>query len=46
MPRSHANLGFLEYRPMTGYALEKHFDQSIAHFWSATQSYIIIGFIL
>jgi DNA-binding PadR family transcriptional regulator len=40
MPLSHAILGFLEYSPMTGYDLKKYFDQSIAHFWSATQSHI------
>ncbi len=40
MPLSHAILGFLEYQPMTGYDLKKLFDQSVAHFWSATQSHI------
>ncbi|MEI7847179.1 MAG: PadR family transcriptional regulator [Chloroflexota bacterium] len=40
MPLSHAILGFLEYQPMSGYDLKKYFDQSIAHFWSATQSHI------
>ena len=40
MPLSHAILGFLEYQPMTGYDLKKFFDQSITHFWSATQSHI------
>ncbi|MEI6777077.1 MAG: PadR family transcriptional regulator [Chloroflexales bacterium] len=40
MPLAHAILGFLEYEPMSGYDLKKHFDQSIAHFWSATQSHI------
>lgn len=40
MPLSHAILGFLEYQPMTGYDLKKYFDQSVAHFWSATQSHI------
>jgi PadR family transcriptional regulator AphA len=40
MPLAHAILGFLEYQPMTGYDLKKYFDQSIAHFWSATQSHI------
>lgn len=40
MPLSHAILGFLDYRPMTGYDLKKYFDQSIAHFWSTTQSHI------
>lgn len=40
MPLTHAILGFLEYTPMSGYDLKKHFDQSVAHFWSATQSHI------
>ncbi len=40
MPLSHAILGFLEYGPMSGYDLKKNFDQSVAHFWSATQSHI------
>jgi PadR family transcriptional regulator AphA len=40
VPLSHAILGFLEYRPMSGYDLKKHFDRSVAHFWSATQSHI------
>lgn len=40
MPLSHAILGFLDYQPMSGYDLKKYFDQSVAHFWSATQSHI------
>jgi PadR family transcriptional regulator, regulatory protein AphA len=40
VPLSHAILGFLDYRPMSGYDLKKFFDQSVAHFWSATQSHI------
>lgn len=40
MPLTHAILGFLEYVPMTGYDLKKRFDQSVSHFWSATQSHI------
>jgi DNA-binding PadR family transcriptional regulator len=40
MPLAHAILGFLDYAPMTGYNLKKYFDQSVAHFWSATQSHI------
>lgn len=40
MPLSHAILGFLDYMPMSGYDMKKYFDQSIAHFWSATQSHI------
>jgi DNA-binding PadR family transcriptional regulator len=37
---SHAILGFLDYKPMSGYDLKKYFDESVAHFWSATQSHI------
>ncbi|MEW5942047.1 MAG: PadR family transcriptional regulator [Chloroflexota bacterium] len=40
MPLEHAILGFLDYAPMSGYDLKKYFDQSVAHFWSATQSHI------
>ncbi len=40
MPLEHAILAFLDYQPMSGYDLKKNFDQSIAHFWSATQSHI------
>ncbi len=40
MSLPHAILGFLEYGPMSGYDLKKYFDQSITHFWSATQSHI------
>ena len=40
MPLAHAILGFLDYKPMSGYDLKKFFDQSVAHFWSATQSHI------
>lgn len=40
MPLSHAILGFLDYHSLSGYDLKKYFDQSIAHFWSATQSHI------
>jgi DNA-binding PadR family transcriptional regulator len=40
VPLSHAILGFLDYQPMSGYDLKKYFDQSVAHFWSATQSHI------
>lgn len=40
MPLEHAILAFLAVEPMTGYDLKKHFDQSVAHFWSATQSHI------
>ena len=40
MPLAHAILAFLDFRPLTGYDLKKYFDQSVAHFWSATQSHI------
>lgn len=40
MSLSHAILGFIEFRPMTGYDLKKYFDQSVSHFWSATKSHI------
>jgi PadR family transcriptional regulator, regulatory protein AphA len=40
MPLAHAILGFLDYGPMSGYDLKKTFDQSVSHFWSATQSHI------
>ena len=40
MSLPHAILGFLDYGPMSGYDLKKYFDQSVAHFWSTTQSHI------
>ena len=40
MPLEHAILAFIEFEPMSGYDLKKFFDQSVAHFWSATQSHI------
>ena len=40
MPLSHAILAFLEFQPMSGYDLKKFIDQSVNHFWSATQSHI------
>jgi PadR family transcriptional regulator, regulatory protein AphA len=40
MPLEHAILAFLDFSPMSGYDLKKFFDQSVAHFWSATQSHI------
>lgn len=36
----HAILGFLAMEPLSGYNLKKRFDQSVAHFWTATQSHI------
>jgi DNA-binding PadR family transcriptional regulator len=40
MSLEHAVLGFLTYRPLSGYDLKKFFDESVRHFWSATQSQI------
>ena len=40
MSLEHAILGFLTYRPMSGYDLKKLFDESVRHFWPATQSQI------
>jgi len=39
-PLAHAILAFLHFSPMTGYDLKKYFEQSVAHFWSVTQSHI------
>jgi DNA-binding PadR family transcriptional regulator len=36
----HAILGFLTYQPFSGYDLKKFFDETVRHFWSATQSQI------
>ncbi len=40
MSLEHAILGFLNYRPYTGYDLKKIFDSSVQHFWLADQSQI------
>jgi PadR family transcriptional regulator, regulatory protein AphA len=40
MSLDHAILGFLNYRPYSGYDLKKIFDKSIRHFWPADQSQI------
>ena len=40
MKLEHAILGFLSYRPLTGYELKHVFDESIRHFWPADQSQI------
>lgn len=40
MSLKHAILGFLAIRPLTGYDLKKAFDNSVSHFWPATQSQI------
>jgi PadR family transcriptional regulator AphA len=36
----HAILGFLNYKPFSGYDLKKTFDISVHHFWPADQSQI------
>jgi PadR family transcriptional regulator AphA len=36
----HAILGFLHYKPFSGYDLKKAFDTSVNHFWPADQSQI------
>ena len=40
MSLEHAILGFLNYRPFSGYDLKKVFDNSVRHFWAADQSQI------
>jgi PadR family transcriptional regulator AphA len=40
MSLEHAILGFLNYRPFSGYGLKKAFDRSVNHFWPADQSQI------
>lgn len=40
MSLEHAILGFLSYRPFSGYDLKRIFDTSVQHFWSADQSQI------
>src|SRR5919108_1078689 len=40
MSLRHALLGALADRPRTGYALLKHFEQSLAHAWPASHSQI------
>ena len=40
MSLNHAILGFLNYRPYSGYDLKKIFDTSVRHFWPADQSQI------
>jgi PadR family transcriptional regulator, regulatory protein AphA len=40
MSLEYAILGFLSYKPFTGYELKKVFDNSIQHFWPADQSQI------
>jgi PadR family transcriptional regulator, regulatory protein AphA len=40
MSLEHAILGFLSYRPFSGYDLKKIFDTSVRNFWYADQSQI------
>lgn len=40
MSLKHAILGFLQYKPVSGYDLKKVFDASVRHFWPADQSQI------
>ena len=40
MSLKHAILGFLSYKPLSGYDLKKAFDRSVRHFWPANQSQI------
>lgn len=40
MALEYAILGFLNYKPMTGYDLKNIFDGSVRHFWHADQSQI------
>ncbi len=40
MSLEHAILGFLNYKPFSGYDLKKIFDTSVQHFWAADQSQI------
>ena len=40
MSLEYAILGFLNYRPLSGYDLKKVFDNSVRHFWPADQSQI------
>lgn len=40
MSLDYAILGFLNYRPLSGYDLKKMFDTSVQHFWTADQSQI------
>ncbi|MCP4141743.1 MAG: PadR family transcriptional regulator [Chloroflexi bacterium] len=40
MSLKHAILGFLSFKPLSGYDLKKAFDNSVRHFWTANQSQI------
>ena len=40
MSLEYAILGFLCYKPLSGYDLKKIFDNSVQHFWPADQGQI------
>jgi PadR family transcriptional regulator, regulatory protein AphA len=40
MSLEYAILGFLNYKPLSGYDLKKVFDTTVQHFWPADQSQI------
>lgn len=40
MSLKHAILGFLNYKPRTGYELQKKLNRTISHFWPTTQSQV------
>jgi PadR family transcriptional regulator AphA len=40
MSLEYSILGFLSYKPFSGYDLKKAFDNSVRHFWYADQSQI------
>lgn len=40
MSLKHTILGFLSFKPLSGYDLKKAFDRSVRHFWPADQSQI------
>lgn len=40
MSLEHALLGFLQYKPLSGYDMKKTFDSTVNHFWPADQSQI------
>ena len=40
MSLEYAILGFLSYKPFSGYEMKKAFDNSVRHFWYADQSQI------
>lgn len=40
MTLEYAILGFLNYKPLSGYELKKLFDNTVRHFWHADQSQI------